>query len=226
MCANLGRNRGRQLLANQRIDSLPHRRVALDLDVAVHEDAVEPRIRGALERVIGVVDKKVPEDLRVVGILRPDLRLAAEEALVLVEVDSVGDVIGNHGVVLAGFGNAVHLNRQKNGYTVSLEVTSECNDGVSAPAMPIKNNSSRALLGFRGFSVSLRGKKTKDQFVSVVAAPILKRFDVNGGRELRSQMLRELHRAVDRIVVAHETSEKSQYNRGMGGIRIRRGGRH
>ena len=97
------------MFANQIFDAMPDPLVAFDFDVAAHEDAGVPGILGAGDRVGAVVEIKITENLRSRGVFGDDFLLAADQALVLVKIGGVGDVVGDSRVVAAGFGNGVNL---------------------------------------------------------------------------------------------------------------------
>ena len=74
------------------------------------EEAVCPGSVGAFDGSFLVIDEVVAEDLSFRGIGGDDLRLAVDDAMGLVEVDGLGDIVRNDGIVLPDFGDAIDLN--------------------------------------------------------------------------------------------------------------------
>ena len=151
---------------------MPDFLIALDFDVAAHEEAGVPGIFGAGDGVRAVVEKKIAEDRGARGVGGDDFLLAADEALVLIKIRGVADVVGDGLVVAAGFGNAVDLDGEHDGNAFGLELAREGDHGARAPAVAVQNDVGGALL----FCGERRGgfcaEQTHDESVRVVRAAI------------------------------------------------------
>ena len=63
-------------------------------------------------------------------------------------------------------------------------------------------------------AVAACAKKMQNQIVGVAHAAVFECFDVNGGGVVFSQASRDLHGAVDSVVVTHESAKKSENDDG------------
>ena len=75
---------------------------------------VEPGSLRALDRVLLVVDEVISQNVRLGRISSFDLRAAVDDAMGLIEIDGLGDVVGNDGILLPEFGDAIHLDGEQN----------------------------------------------------------------------------------------------------------------
>ena len=75
---------------------------------------VEPGSLRALDRVLLVVDEVISQNVRLGRISSFDLRAAVDDAMRLIEIDGLGDVVGNDGILLPEFGDAIHLDGEQN----------------------------------------------------------------------------------------------------------------
>src|SRR5580658_6144949 len=81
----------RQIRANQGFDLVPNSRIALDLDVGLHENTVPPWILAAAQRLRFVVRTKIAEDASACGVGGANLGLAMEHTIELIKICSLGD---------------------------------------------------------------------------------------------------------------------------------------
>ena len=167
------------MAANQILDTLPHRGVALDLDVASHEDAVVPRILRAGDGLAAVIDAEIAQDPRAVGVSRLNFLLAVKKTFVLVKICGVLDILRNEGIVLARLGNAIDLNGEKHGNAVCQEAASKRNHGAGTPAMSVKYDTCGVLFLSRRIAVMIRPEQMQNEVVGIGKAPVLERLDVS-----------------------------------------------
>ena len=134
------------MFADQGFNAMPDGLIALDFDVAAHEEACVPGIFGAGDGMRAVVEEIVPEDCGARSVGGDDFWLAADEALVLIEIGGVADVVGDGLVVAAGFGHAIYLDGENDGNAFGLELAGEGDDGAGSPAVAIEDDVSGAFL--------------------------------------------------------------------------------
>jgi len=83
--------------------------IAFTLHVVGSKDAVEPGSFRALDGMFFVIDEVVAQDFCLGGVSGGDLWAAVDEAMRLIKIDGLGDVVGNDGILLPEFGHAIHL---------------------------------------------------------------------------------------------------------------------
>src|SRR5260370_20082859 len=125
----------RQFLVNQRFYLAPHLRIALDFGVRFYQDPVEPRISLATDGPRPIVIAEVSQDFRMYRIGGPNLGSSVHDSIRLVEIDRLPDVGGNHGIILTDLGDAIHLNGEQDGNTISLQLACQSFSFRGAPAM-------------------------------------------------------------------------------------------
>jgi hypothetical protein len=198
------------LLADELFDALPNVLVALDFDVASHEDATEPGILRARNRIRGVVHAEIAQDLGAGSVRRKDFLLSANEAFVLVEIRGVVDVVRNERVILARLRHAVDLDGEEHGDSLGLELLRKGHDGASSPAVTVQDNACGSPLLVRYGARVACTQKIEKPAVSITHAMIFECFDVNGGWIVFLQTSRDLHGTMDGVIAAHESAEEPQ----------------
>ena len=123
------------MLFDQGFDLGPEVGVAFALHVAGGEDAVPEGVLGAGGGIFPVVHEVVAEDFGLCGIGGRDAAATVDDALGLIEVDGLGDIVGDDGVVLPEFGHAIDLYGELNWNAFTLQVASQRNRGCGAPAL-------------------------------------------------------------------------------------------
>ena len=86
--------------------------IAFALHVAGSERVGEPGIIRALDGIFFVIHEVVAQDFSSDGVGCGDLASAVNDALGLIKIHGLRDVVGNNGIVLPHFGDAIYLNRQ------------------------------------------------------------------------------------------------------------------
>lgn len=137
---------------------MPNGRVALDLDVTSHEEAVIPRIARAGDRLGAVVDLEIAQNLSASCVGGLDSLLTVKKAAALVEIRGLADILRNQSIILAGFGDAIDLNGKKNGNAVGLEAARKGDRGAGAPAVAEKNDARGAFLVRGRIAVRIGGE--------------------------------------------------------------------
>jgi len=75
---------------------------------------VEPGSLWTLDGVLLVVDEVVSKNVCLGRISSFDLRAAVDDAMRLIKIDGLGDVVGNDGILLPELGDAIHLDGEQN----------------------------------------------------------------------------------------------------------------
>lgn len=230
-------------MADQVFDLGPEVGVALAFHVAGGEYAIAPGGVGTIHRSFLVVHEEVAEDLSFGGIGGGDTAASVNDAVGLVEIYGGGDVVGNDGIVLPDFGDAIDLHGERDGDAFAAEITSEENGGSGSPAVAEQNDVSASLFGGGESAVAIGIEKMDDGIVSALPAAVLKNPDIRifilG--KVALDALRELNRAMVGVVVRDETSNEADHDirrragvnggtiggareRGQGGEQNRKGG--
>src|SRR6202035_3870842 len=102
----------REAFPHHGFDPRPETRVAFALHVAGSKEAVNPGSLWALYWILPVIGEVIPQNFGFRGISGGDLRAAVDDAMRLIKVHSLGDVVGNHGIVLPDFGDTINLHCQ------------------------------------------------------------------------------------------------------------------
>ena len=84
-------------------------------------EVIEPSHGWALYRLFAIVVAVVAEDFGLRGIGGGDAGASVHEAVRLIEIGRGGDVIGNDGIVLPEFRNAIDLHGEKNRNVSAIE---------------------------------------------------------------------------------------------------------
>ena len=127
-------------MLDESFDLRPEVGIALALHVAGCEDAVPPGGFGALDGSFLVIHTVVAEDVGSGGVGGGDLALAMNNALGLVEVYGFSNVVGNDGIVLPNFGDAIDLHRQQNRNALAPEIAGEQDCGGRSPTVAEQDN--------------------------------------------------------------------------------------
>ncbi len=139
----------RQFLVDQRFHLAPHLGIALDFRVRLDQDSVEPGISLATNGIRFVVVAEVSQDFRPRRILGANLGPPVHDSVGLVEIDRLSHVGGNHGVILADLGHAIHLDGEQHGNAIPLQLARQGYGFRRAPAMA-KDDDAGILLFFGG----------------------------------------------------------------------------
>ena len=126
--------------ADQVFHLSPNPWIALNLGVRFHEDTVEPGIFGAVEGTRLIVELEIANDPRVVWIGGAYIAATMEKPFRLIEINGLGHIGGNDGVILVHFGHTIQLDSEKDGHTVSSQSSRKRDGFRSAPAMSVEDD--------------------------------------------------------------------------------------
>ena len=124
-----------------------YRRVAFNFDMRILEGNGVPGIPNAVDRIRIVIEPVIPDDLRAFGIGGANCGAATDEPTRLIKIGGLGDIGRNQRIIFTEFGDAIHLDGQKDRYAGMLKLSRQIYGFGSAPAMSIDDDA-RALLLF------------------------------------------------------------------------------
>ena len=134
------------------------------------------------------------------------------EALGLIKVNGLGDVVWDHGIVLPELGYAIYLNGELNGNVFAPQVTGQRDDRGGSPALSEQDDVS-VISFLRGENTIMIGvQQSQDSLASLLPAAIFEYADVGSRRRAGANLLRKFDWAVMRIVILHETADEADKN--------------
>ena len=132
----------------------------------------------------------------------------------LVEVDGLRDIGRNDRIVLADFGDAIHLHRQQHGNVLPLQIASQGNYSGGSPTVTEKDDSS--IPSFRGGqnAVVIAIELPDNGTVSTLPVPVFKRLDGDAGGIRFAEALSQLDGAVTGVIVTDKPTNKTNNDAG------------
>ena len=119
--------------------------------MSLYQHAVEPGISLAGDRIRLVVESKISHDFGLRRIGGANLPAGRARSIRLVEIYRLSDVGGNHSIVLADLGYAIHLNGEQDGDAFFFQFSRQRDRLRSAPAVA-EYDDARAAFFFGGES--------------------------------------------------------------------------
>jgi hypothetical protein len=216
----------REAFPHHGFDPRPETRVAFALHVAGSKHAVNPGSLRALDWIFPVIGEVIPQNFCLRGISGRDLRPAVDDAMGLIKIDGLGDIVGNNGIVLPDLGDAIHLHRQQNRYARSAQFASEQHCGRCSPALAEQDNSGAGFFFGGESAVAVGIEQPHDGIKGPLPAPVFENSDVSVFGNDGADSLRQPNRAVVRVVVADEAAHKTDDDVGSDRsvLRAERGG--
>ncbi len=178
---------------------------------------VKPGIFRARDRSLLVIDAVVSQDGGLCRIGCRDLRPSVDQAVRLIKIDGLGDVVGDDGILLPQFGNTIHLHRQQHRDTLAPQIAGQQDCRGSSPTVAEENYAGPSLLFAGKNSVVIRVQKSNDGIVGSLPPPVLEDTDKGLFGNSSLDLLRQLNRAVVRAVVSDEATHKTDHNAGRSG---------
>ena len=140
------------------------------------------------------------------------LRPAVDDAMRLVKVHGLGDVGRNDGIVLPDFGDAIHLHGQHNRNAFAPQVAGQQHRRGCSPAVAEENDAGPSFF-FRGKNAVVIGvEQAEDGVVGLFPATVLKNPHISIFGNSSLDLLRELNRAVVRVVMADKSAHEADHN--------------
>jgi hypothetical protein len=190
----------------------PEMWVALTFHVAGGNDAVEPGGLGALDWILAVIHAVISQDVSSGGIGGNDLGATVDEAVWLIEIYGLSDVIWNDRIVLPQLGYAIHLNREQDRNPFPSQIAGERHGRCRSPALA-EQDYARPSLFFSGKNaVTVRVQQADNSVIGSFAAPVFKDPDESSLGYSLPDSLRELNRTVVRIIMTDEAAYEPDHN--------------
>lgn len=185
--------------------------IAFALRVAGSE-VIEPAHGFAPYGLFAIVVAIVAENFCFGGVGGGDAGASVDEAVRLIEVDGGSDVVGNDGVVLPQFGDAVDLYGEQNGNVDASEFARQYDRGRGSPTVAEEHD-----VGLRFFLIAQEAiviaiEKADDGLVGLTAVAIFKDLDESVVTQALAQALGDKHRLLMGIVVANEAANEPDEN--------------
>lgn len=135
----------------------------------------------------------------------------------LIEVDGLRDIGRNDGIVLADFGDAIHLHRQQHRDVLSLQIARQSDRCGGSPTVPEKDDS--CILSFRvgQNAVVIAIEQPDNGTVRTFPVTVFKGLDGDARRIGFAEPLGQFDRPVMGIVVTDKPTDKTNNDVGRGG---------
>jgi hypothetical protein len=205
---------GGETLHDHALDLQPESGVTLALHVAGGEEAVCPGGLGACDWCFLVIHAVIPEDFGFCRIGGGDLLPAVHDALGLIKVYGFGDVIWNDGIVLPQFGDAIHLHCEQNRHAFAAQVPGQCNNCRRSPTVAEEDDAGPSSFFRRQNAIVIGVEQSNDAIEGLSSMAIFKNADIGVFGDGSLDLPRELNRAVVRIVMVDESSDKADHDIG------------
>ena len=202
----------RQLRTNESFDLIPNHGIAFHFSVGFGENTVVPRILVAPDRFQFIVKSKVSENQGARFIGGTNLGPAVESAIRLVEIRCVRNISGNQFVTFAHLGNAIHLDGKEHRDAISLQLSRERDCFGTAPAHPVDDDAGVLFLFGRECRTVVSVQELEDLRVRLLAAPILKHFDMDARVVVVAETPGKLDRAMDEVIVFDESAHETDHD--------------
>lgn len=127
----------------------------------------------------------------------------------LVEVDGLRDIGGNDGIVLANFGDAIHLHRQQHRDILPLQIASQGNYSGGSPTVPEKDDSSIPSLRVGQNAVVIGIEQPDNGTVSTLPVTVFKCLDGDARGIGFAEPLSQFDWPVMGIIVADKPTDET-----------------
>ena len=198
-----------KLLANEALDLIPKVGIAFALHVIRCNSAVEPRHAVTLDRILMVVKSIVAEDLGLGVVRSPNLAASMQNAMRLVKIGGLDDVVRNDPIVLPRLGNRVDLDSEEDRDFVSIEFAGQEYDCRSTPALAEQDDARAGFFFGAEIAVVIFVDEANDAVISRFSMTVLKHLYVGIFRGGLSDPLCQENWSVMGIVVADKAAYKA-----------------
>src|ERR1700730_3754366 len=161
--------------------------------MAGSEYVLEPGTAAALHRFLPVVEAVVSKNLRLGIVGSDDLGAAVQQAMRLIKIHCLGDVVGDDLVALPRFLDAVDLYRKQHGDSCSIQFTRQHDDGRSSPTVAEENDSRLRFFVIAEDTIVIAVEQAKNGFVGGSPVAGLKDLDDVACRKALPNSLRQLY---------------------------------
>jgi len=135
----------------------------------------------------------------------------------LVEVDGLRDIGRNDGIVLADFGDAIHLYRQQHRDILPLQIPRQSDRRGGSPTVPEEDDSCIPSFRVGQNPVVIAIEQPDDGTVSTLPVTVFKRLDGHARRIDFTEPLGQFDWPVMGIIVTDKPTDKTNHDVGRGG---------
>ena len=167
--------------------------------------------------MLAVVETIIAQDLGASRVESADLFAAMNQPVGLVEVDGLRDIGRNDGIVLADFGDAIHLHRQHHRDILPLQIPRQSDRCGGSPTVPEKDDSCISSFRVGQNAVVIAIKQPDNGTESTLPVTVFKRLDGDARRIGFAQPLSQFDWPVMEIIVADKSTNKTNNDVGRGG---------
>lgn len=191
--------------------------VALGVHVAGDEGAFDPGKAFAFHRIQVVIEAVVSEDCGFRVVFSPNQGTAVDDAVRLVKIDGLRNIRGNHSIVLKGFGDAIDLHGEQDGYASAVQFSGQHDDGGSSPTLAKENDAGMSLFLIAQNAVVIGIEQVENRPVGRSAVTVFEDLDVRVFRSVMMHVLGEKYWAVMDVVMTNESADEADQD--AGGLR-------
>src|ERR1700686_796703 len=177
--------------------------------MAGSEYVLEPGTAAALHRLLPVIEAVVSKNLRLGIVGSYDLCAAVQQAMGLIKIPCLGDIVGDDLIALPRLLNAVDLHRKQHRDSCSIQFARQHDDGRSSPTVAEENDARLRFFLIAEDAIVIAVEQAKNGFVGGSPVAVLKDLDYVACRKVLPNALRQFHRAVARIIMALKAARKT-----------------
>src|ERR1700693_4349312 len=177
--------------------------------MAGSEYVLEPGTAAALHRFLPVIEAVDSKNLGL-GIVGSDhLCPAVQQAMRLIKVHCLGDIVGDDLIALPRFLDAVDLYRKQHRDSCSIQFARQHDDGRSSPTVAEENDARLRFFLIAEDAIVIAVEQAKNGVVGGFPVAVLKDLDYVACRKVLSNSLGKPDWPVAQTIVALKTSRKS-----------------
>src|ERR1700686_2983727 len=186
--------------------------------MAGSEYVLEPGPAATLPRLLPVIEAVVSKNLRLGIVGSDDLCAAVQQAVRLIKVHCLGDIVGDDLIALPGLLYAVDLDRKQHRDSCSIQFARQHDDGRSSPTVAEENDARLRFFLIAEDAIVIAVEQAKNGVVGGFPVAVLKDLDYVAWRKVPSNSWGKPHRPVAQTIVAlkaaRKTDEDIRDNRG------------
>src|SRR6202158_4915904 len=133
--------------------------------MAGSENVLEPGPGAALHRLLPVIEAVVSKNLRLGIVGSDDLGAAVQQAMRLIKVHRLGDIVGDDLIALPRFLDAVDLYCKQHRDSCSIQFARQHDDGRSSPTVAEENDARLRFFLLAEEAIGIAVEQAKNGFV-------------------------------------------------------------
>ena len=165
------------MLAHKAFDLGPQAGIAFALHVARSEDPLKPGCPGTLHRFFLVIETVIAQNLSLRIVCGRNRCAAMDQAMRLIKVRRLGDVVGDDLVVLPGLFDAIDLYREQDGDFCTIQFAGQQDHGGSSPTVAEENDVGVRLFLIAKDAVVIAVQQAQNAFEGSFSMPVFKDLD-------------------------------------------------